>query len=96
MAASGVTVLEDATRRLELHHIPNLHSDGTLVAYLPNERILFQADFTLPVAGAKANPFVINLAEYVASAGLQFDQYLAVHAAQEPQTMADLMATIGK
>jgi flavorubredoxin len=96
MAAGQVTVLEDATRRLELHRIENLHSEGTLVAYLPNERILFQADFTLPVGGAAANPFVINLAEYVDANGLEFDQYLAVHAAQVPQTMADLMATIGK
>jgi len=96
MAANAVTVLEDATRRLELHHIENLHSDGTLVAYLPNERILMQADFTLPVGGAQANPFVINLAEYVDANGLQFDQYHAVHASPVPQTMADLMATIGK
>jgi len=96
MDTTDVTVLEDATRRLELHHIANLHTDGMYVAYLPNERILFEADFTLPVAGANPNPFVINLAEYVDQAGLQFDQYLAVHAAQTEQTMADLMATIGK
>lgn len=96
MAAESVTVLEDDTRRLELHHIPNLHTDGMLVAYLPNEGILFQADFTLPQPGAEANPFVIDLANYVDQNGLAFEQYLAVHAAQEPQTMADLLATIDK
>jgi glyoxylase-like metal-dependent hydrolase (beta-lactamase superfamily II) len=90
----GVTVYEDATRRVELHHIPNLHSDGTLVAFLPEERVLFQADFTLPQAGADANPFVVDLASYVAESGLDFDRYLAVHAAQVPQTKADLLATI--
>lgn len=95
-AQSGVTVLEDATRRLELHHIPNLHSEGTIVALLPNEGILFQADFTLPVNGAAANPFVVNLAEYMDANGLTCDRYLAVHAAQVPQTCADLMAAIGK
>ena len=82
--------------RMELHYIPNGHTDGMLVAYLPAQRILFQADFTLPVAGAAPNPFVVNLAEYVDAAGLDFDQYLAVHAAQVPQTKADLLATIGK
>jgi glyoxylase-like metal-dependent hydrolase (beta-lactamase superfamily II) len=92
---NGVTVLEDDTMRLELHHIENGHSDGTLVAYLPEQRILMQADFTLPVAGAEPNPFVVNLAEYVDANNLDFDQYLAVHAA-EPQTKAQLMATIGK
>jgi glyoxylase-like metal-dependent hydrolase (beta-lactamase superfamily II) len=95
-AANDLYVLEDPTRRLELHRIANDHSDGTLVAYLPKERVLMQADFTLPVNGAKANPFVINLANYVDSHGLDFDQYLAVHAAQVPQTKAMLMATIGK
>lgn len=91
-----VTVLEDDTRRLELHQIKNLHSVGTIVAYLPNEGILFQADFTLPQPGAQANPFVIDLANYVDQNGLEFEQYLAVHAAQQPQTMDDLLATIGK
>jgi glyoxylase-like metal-dependent hydrolase (beta-lactamase superfamily II) len=95
-AAEDVTVLEDAMNRIELHHIPNDHSDGMLVAYLPMQKILFQADFTLPQGGAMPNPFVVNLAEYVDSEGLDFDQYLAVHAAQVPQSKADLLATIGK
>ncbi|MES2605208.1 MAG: MBL fold metallo-hydrolase [Pseudomonadota bacterium] len=95
-AVNDMYVLEDANHRLELHHIPNDHTDGMLVAYLPKERVLIEADFTLPVNGAKANPFVINLANYVDTHGLDFDQYLAVHAAAVPQTKKDLMATIGK
>jgi glyoxylase-like metal-dependent hydrolase (beta-lactamase superfamily II) len=95
-AAEGMTVLEDATNRIELHHIPNDHSDGMLVGYLPMQKILFQADFTLPQGGAAPNPFVVKLAEYVDMQGLDFESYLAVHAAQMPQTKADLMATIGK
>lgn len=91
----GVGVYEDATMRVELHHIPNLHSDGALVAFLPEHKILFQADFTLPRDGASANPFVVSLAEYVDEAGLDFERYLAVHAAQMPQTKAQLMAAIG-
>jgi hypothetical protein len=42
------------------------------------------------------NPFVVKLAEYVDAQGVEFERYLAVHAAQVPQTKADLMATIGK
>jgi glyoxylase-like metal-dependent hydrolase (beta-lactamase superfamily II) len=92
----GVAVYEDDTMRVELHDVPNLHSDGTLVAFLPEARILFQADFTLPVEGAAANPFVVDLAEYVAETNLDFERYLAVHAAQVPQTKADLLAAIGQ
>jgi glyoxylase-like metal-dependent hydrolase (beta-lactamase superfamily II) len=94
--ADGVTVFEDATMRVELHSVPNGHSDGTLVAVVPSAQALFQADFTLPAAGAMPNPFVVTLAQYVDSAGVQFDRYLAVHAAAVPQTRADLLATIGK
>jgi glyoxylase-like metal-dependent hydrolase (beta-lactamase superfamily II) len=96
LPAGSVTVLEDETRRLELHHIPNLHSDGSIVAYLPNESIMFQADFTLPVNGAKANPFVVNLAEYVDANGLKFDQYIPVHASSLQQSVVDVLAAIGK
>jgi glyoxylase-like metal-dependent hydrolase (beta-lactamase superfamily II) len=91
-----VRVLEDDTMRLELHSVPNLHTDGMLVAFLPEQRIFFQADFTLPGAGQEANPFVVTLAERVDALGLDFDRYLGVHAAAEPQTKAQLMAVIGK
>lgn len=95
-AADGVTVFEDSTMRVELHSVPNGHTDGMLVAVLPEQGILFQADFTLPREGAEANPFVKTLAEYVDQNDVQFERYLAVHAAQVPQTRADLLAAIGR
>ncbi|MNC95696.1 hypothetical protein D3C83_128800 [compost metagenome] len=67
-----------------------------LVAVLPRQGVLFQADFTLPVGGAEPNPFVVTLAQYAVDANLQFERYLAVHAAAVPQTKADLLATIGR
>ena len=95
-AVNDMHVLENADHRIELHYIANEHSDGTIVGFLPKERVLIQADFTLPVNGAEANPFVVNLANYVDTHALDFDQYLAVHAAAVPQTKAMLMAAIGK
>jgi glyoxylase-like metal-dependent hydrolase (beta-lactamase superfamily II) len=94
-AVDGVTVYQDSANRVELHSVPNGHSDGMLVAILPRQGILFQADFTLPQPGQDANPFVLTLAQYVAEVDPDFEQYLAVHAAQVPQTKADLLATIG-
>ena len=82
-------VLEDSMNRLELHHIPNGHSDGMLVAYMPALGILMQADFTLTTL---ENPFVVELSERVTELGLEFDQYIGVHGAQVPQSQADLMA----
>jgi glyoxylase-like metal-dependent hydrolase (beta-lactamase superfamily II) len=91
---SGVGVYEDSRMRVELHSVPTFHSDGMLVAVVPSAGVLFQADFTLPQPGAQANPFVRALAQYVVDAGVDFERYLAVHAAAAPQTRADLVATI--
>jgi hypothetical protein len=89
-------VLEDGMNRLELHSVPNGHTDGMLVGLHPGQSVLIQADFTLPTGGAEPNPFVVTLAERVSELGLEFDQYHGVHAAQAPQTRADLMAAIGQ
>ena len=91
---SGVHVYEDSMNRLELHSVPNMHTDGMLVAVLPNQGVMFQADFTLPAEGAEANPFVRTLAQYVADNDVQFEQYIAVHAAAVPQTRDDLLAAL--
>ena len=42
---SDTKVLKDDTRVVELHHIQGLaHADGMLIAYLPKEKIVVQAD----------------------------------------------------
>lgn len=94
MGVDGVGIFEGGGNRLELHPVPNLHTDGLLVAVLPAQGVLFQADFTLPQPGSEANPFVKTLAEYVTENDVQFERYLAVHAANVAQTRADLVATI--
>ncbi|HET9012351.1 MAG TPA: MBL fold metallo-hydrolase, partial [Gemmatimonadaceae bacterium] len=88
-------VLRDAMRTLELHHVERLeHSDGMLIAYLPKERILFTADFPLPVAGQPMNPSAATLVENLNRLGLDFDRYVTVHAPapDRPLTRADVMA----
>jgi glyoxylase-like metal-dependent hydrolase (beta-lactamase superfamily II) len=93
-------VFKDSSHSLELHHIidtdpEKVHSDGIIVAYLPKEKILFQADFTLPAAGAMPNPFVQSLGANMGKLKLDFDRYLGVHASQTPQTRQDLMNATG-
>jgi glyoxylase-like metal-dependent hydrolase (beta-lactamase superfamily II) len=85
-------VLEDATRRLELHHVAGLqHSDSMLVAYLPKEKILFTADFRLPTG--QPDPSLATLRENVDRLQLDFDRVVMVHAPipDRPVTRADLM-----
>jgi glyoxylase-like metal-dependent hydrolase (beta-lactamase superfamily II) len=93
-------IFKDETRTLELHHITdadpeNVHSDGILVAFLPKEKILFQADFTLPAAGQTANPFTQSLGRSVARLKLDFDSYISVHNTNVQQTRADLIKASG-
>jgi flavorubredoxin len=89
-------VFEDASLRVELIQVPNTHFEDMLVAYLPEQKILFQADFDMLVPGRPPNVFVVTLAEFVDRTGLDFERYLSVHPAPVPQTKADLMRAIGK
>jgi len=50
--------LTDGARTLDVHRVQGLnHADGMLVAYLPKEKILIEADmYNVPAAGAPAAP----------------------------------------
>ena len=90
-------VLTDGTRVVELHHVAaNLHHDGLLLAYLPKEKLLIEADaFTPGVAPATpANPFSVNLADNVTRLGLAVDQILPLHGYIVP--FAELARSIGR
>jgi len=93
-------VLKDSTRTVEFYHITKMnHSDGMLIAYLPKEKVLFQADFTLPAPGQPANEFVVALAANLDRLNLwDFDRYTPVHAPNPdvPWTKADLRKAVGK
>jgi glyoxylase-like metal-dependent hydrolase (beta-lactamase superfamily II) len=92
-------VLRDNTRTLELHHVERLeHSDGMLIAYLPKERILFTADFPLPVAGQPMNPSAATLVDNLNRLGLDFERYVTVHAPapDRPLTRADVFPTAAR
>ena len=70
---SGKKVLTDGTRSLELHDVgPSPHVHEMVVAYLPQEKLVFEADlFTIPVQGPfpPANPALIDFAGKLAKLG---------------------------
>jgi glyoxylase-like metal-dependent hydrolase (beta-lactamase superfamily II) len=73
--------LKDATRTVELYHVQGLaHTDGMLVAYLPNEKILFTADFNVPAMGQPASPFITSLVQNVDRRKLDFEMHVLVNA----------------
>jgi glyoxylase-like metal-dependent hydrolase (beta-lactamase superfamily II) len=90
-------VYSDGTRVVEFHHIyPTPHSNGLTVAFIPKEKILFQADYTLPAAGQQPNDHIRALQPAVEKLGLDFDVYMPVHRGAAPQSKADLWKAVGK
>jgi glyoxylase-like metal-dependent hydrolase (beta-lactamase superfamily II) len=90
-------VMRDATRTLELHVIQGLpHVDGMLVAYLPNERLLLQADLFAvpnpnappPASGTPPNPSTVAFADNLRRLNLNVDQIISVHAPNPDRRIA--------
>jgi glyoxylase-like metal-dependent hydrolase (beta-lactamase superfamily II) len=90
-------VYSDGNRVVEFHHVyPTPHSNGLTIAFIPREKILFQADYTLPAAGQQPNDHVRALQAVVEKLNLDFEQYIPVHRGAAPQTKKDLWAAVGK
>jgi len=76
-------VFQDRLRTVELHHIRGSpHSETMLIAYLPTERILVQADAFNPAppnAQSPVYPFAKNLVENIERLGLRVERVAALH-----------------
>ena len=86
---SDKRVLTDGARTLELHHIRgNLHDEAMLMAYLPQEKLLIQADALNPRPGGRPleapSPFSVNLYENVQRLKLDVAQIVHIHGGLEP------------
>lgn len=76
-------VFQDDKHVVELYDIgPNPHANEILVAYLPKEKILFQADMLNPAANGTipiAQDVTISFSEKVQQLGLNVDKIYGVH-----------------
>ncbi|MBZ5631766.1 MAG: MBL fold metallo-hydrolase [Acidobacteriia bacterium] len=98
-------VLTDGTHTIELYHMTNfLHHDGMLLAYLPKEKILLEADAFNPPAQvltqtpATISPYNQSLAANIERLKLDVQRIIPVHlpADNRKVTMTELMKAIGK
>jgi glyoxylase-like metal-dependent hydrolase (beta-lactamase superfamily II) len=93
-------VLSDGTRTVELYLIQGtVHDDGIIMAYLPKEKLLVEADVYTPAAPnaappAQPNPLHVNLYDNVERLKLAVDQILPLHGRKVP--LAELQKWIGK
>lgn len=85
-------VFEDSTHKVELYAFSNPHCGEMIVAYLPNEKILLEADMLdldIPEGGTpSAGDDTVDLADKIQRLGLQVEQIIPVHGRMG--TMADL------
>jgi glyoxylase-like metal-dependent hydrolase (beta-lactamase superfamily II) len=81
--------LSDGSMTLELHHLQgNLHADTLLVAYLPKQKLLIQADAFHPRPGAAPlpapPPYTVNLVENIRRLKLDVERVVHVHGGVDP------------
>jgi glyoxylase-like metal-dependent hydrolase (beta-lactamase superfamily II) len=80
----GNRTFRDDTREMVVYHYAgNMHNPGLLMAYLPKERVLIEADSYTPTATlAEAPGGVANLVQFYESVqrlGLDIDQVIPIH-----------------
>jgi glyoxylase-like metal-dependent hydrolase (beta-lactamase superfamily II) len=89
--------LSDETRRVDIYAIRgSLHSASMLIAHLPAERILIEADLFTPPAVTVTiptpQPFAFNLIDNIGRLGLVVDRIIPIHG--RVVTFADLQGSI--
>jgi hypothetical protein len=77
---------------VQLFHVAgNPHTDTMLMAYVPRERVLIQADAYSP--GPGPHIYAGNLVENIRKRNLRVDRIVPLHGAIGP--MADLVKSVG-
>jgi glyoxylase-like metal-dependent hydrolase (beta-lactamase superfamily II) len=79
---------------VELHRIPNEHSDGLLAVYLPAEKVLWSADITVVNPNPNQLGVVKSAVEALNKLKLDFNSWIPAHPPNpdRPLTRADVMA----
>ena len=81
---------------VELHRVPNEHSDGMLVVYLPAEKTLWTADMTVVNPNPGQLGVVKALVQTVNQLKLDFNSFIPAHPPNpdRPLTRADVMSAV--
>jgi glyoxylase-like metal-dependent hydrolase (beta-lactamase superfamily II) len=64
---------------VELHHVPNEHSDGMLVVYLPAEKVLWSADITIVNPNPGQLGTLRSLSQTLDKLKLDFNTFMPAH-----------------
>jgi glyoxylase-like metal-dependent hydrolase (beta-lactamase superfamily II) len=92
-------VFTDGNQVLELHLMRGQpHADGMLMAYLPKDKLLIQADAYVPRPGAPPlpvpSPHTMNFVDNVSRLKLDVDRVVHIHGGSSPYS--DVLASVGR
>ncbi len=97
----GKHVLTDGTRTMDIYDLPNNdHANGLLMAYLPNEKLLFESDVYSPGYAAGdpdlgyPHPWNVQLYANIQRLKLDVERVVPTHGPVMP--IADLQQRVGK
>jgi glyoxylase-like metal-dependent hydrolase (beta-lactamase superfamily II) len=81
---------------VELHHIPNEHSDGMFAIYLPAEKVLYTADITVVNPNPGQLGTVKSMVQALDTLKLDFNTFVPAHPPNPDRTLtrADVMAAV--
>jgi glyoxylase-like metal-dependent hydrolase (beta-lactamase superfamily II) len=82
---------------VELHRVPNEHSDGMLIVYLPAEKVVWSADITIVNPNPGQVGIVKAAAETINKLKLDYNGWIPAHPPNpdKPLTRADVAAVAG-
>ena len=97
-------VLTDGTHVVELYHLTGFgHHDGMLLAYLPKEKVLIEADGYNPqpvnaTPPNPASPYTLNLLDTIRKLKLDVQRIVPIHLPADNRqiTMAELTKWVGR
>ena len=89
-------VFDDGVHKVELYRFASPHAGQMIIAYLPKEKILFEADMLdIPEAGNPvAGDDTIDLSKQIEKLGLQVETIIPVHG--KIGTMSDLTTAVSE
>jgi glyoxylase-like metal-dependent hydrolase (beta-lactamase superfamily II) len=92
-------VLTDGTHTIELYHVPNNHNEGMLLAYLPKDKIVIEADIYTPGAvGAPTpnpvSPYTVALVDFLDKMKLDYEKVVGLHGRMA--TKDELLKAVGR
>ena len=97
-------IITDGVHVVELHHLQNFgHHDAMLIAYLPKEKVLIEADGYNPQAAtatppSPASPYTLSLVDNIRRLRLDVQRIVPIHLPPDNRqvTLAELTKWVGR